>query len=135
MYKVLQATIDFKNELNLQLQLIHYFSDAYIAKYKNCKHFLNLCHHKKDFLIESIWNFFATSHGKSACDGIGGTVTRITARASLQRSVKDQILTTKEMVAFCSSEIQGNPVKPCSCYSYMPYQNCYKPVENFIKRF
>ena len=85
MYKVLQATIDFmKNELNLQLQLIHYFSDGCAAQYKNCKNILNLCHHKEDYLIDCMWNFFATSHGKSTCDGIGNTVKRITAPASLQ---------------------------------------------------
>ena len=107
-YKVLQATSDFmKNELNLQLQLIHYFSDGCAAQYKNYKHFLNLHHHKEDFLKDCIWNFFATSHGKSAYGGIGGTVKRITAFASLQCAVKDQILTTKEMFAFCRSEIQG----------------------------
>ena len=30
-------------------------------------------------------NFFATSHGKSACDGIGETVKRLLTKASLQR--------------------------------------------------
>ena len=105
-HKVLWATIDFtKNELNLHLQLIHYFSDGCTAQYKNCKQFLNLCHHKEDFLIDCLWNFFAISHVKSAWDGIGGTVKRITACASLQRAVKYQILTTKEMFAFCSREI------------------------------
>ena len=28
--------------------------------------------------------FFATSHGKSPCDGIGGTIKHLVARASLQ---------------------------------------------------
>ena len=56
-------------------------------------------------IVNTSWNFFATSHDKSACDRIGGTLKRITARASLQCAVKDQILTTKEMFAFCSSEI------------------------------
>ena len=57
-------------------------------------------------IVNTSWNFFATSHDKSACDRIGGTLKRITARASLQCAVKDQILTTKEMFAFCNSEIQ-----------------------------
>ena len=38
-----------------------------------------------DFEVKCEWHFFATSHGKSACDGIGGVVKRITAKASLQR--------------------------------------------------
>ena len=87
-----------KNNLNLQLQPIHYFRDGCAT------HFLNLCHQKEDFLIDCIWNFFATSHCKSPCDGI---VKQITAGAALQRAVKDQIFTTKEMFAFCSNKIQG----------------------------
>ena len=51
-------------------------------------------------------NFFATSHGKSPCDGIGGTVKRLTARASLQRLSQEQILTSDEMFAFCQQEIK-----------------------------
>ena len=44
--------------------------------------------------------FFATSHGKSACDGIGGTVKRLTRKASLQRPVTNQILTLEAMFSF-----------------------------------
>ena len=35
----------------------------------------------------------ATAHGKGACDGIGGTVKRLAARASLQKPYSDQIMT------------------------------------------
>ena len=44
--------------------------------------------------------FFATSHGKGTCDGIGGTVKRATNRESLRRTVSDQILTAQNMYAF-----------------------------------
>ena len=37
---------------------------------------MNLCNHVNDFGFHAIWLFFATSHGKSPCDGIGGTVIR-----------------------------------------------------------
>lgn len=40
--------------------------------------------HQKDHGLDAEWHFFATSHGKSPCDGIGGTVKRLVARASLQ---------------------------------------------------
>ena len=56
------------------------------------KNFLNLCHHKDDFRVAAEWNFCATSHGKAACDGLGGTVRRLAARASLQRPYNDQIM-------------------------------------------
>jgi len=65
-------------------QKILYFSDEAASQYKNCKNFLNLCHHKVDFGVDAEWHFFATSHGKGPCDGLGGTVKRLAARASLQ---------------------------------------------------
>lgn len=37
--------------------------------------------------------FFATTHGKSPCDGLVGTVKRLATRASLQIGIKMQILT------------------------------------------
>ena len=66
---------------------------------------LNLCRHKEDFGVDATWVFFATSHAKSPCDGIGGTVKRITARASLQRPYSDQILDVSSMLDFCKTNI------------------------------
>ena len=56
---------------------IVYFSDGAASQYKNRKNFLNLCHHKDDFDIYAEWHFSATSHGKGACDGLGGTIKRL----------------------------------------------------------
>ena len=50
-----------------------YFSDGAASQYKNFKNFVNLCDHEIDHSIQTQWHFFATSHGKSPCDGIGGT--------------------------------------------------------------
>ncbi len=89
------------------LQKIVYFSDGAAAQYKNCKNFKNLCLHKTDFEVDAEWNFFATSHGKSPCDGIGGTVKRLVARASLQATLQDQILTPQQMYNWASKNIPG----------------------------
>ena len=51
--------------------------------------------------------FFATSHGKSPCDGIGGTVKRKMTQASLQRPLNEQILTFDAVRTFCQSSIDG----------------------------
>ena len=67
---------------------------------KNKKHLINLCHHEDDFGLAAEWNFFATSQGKSACDGIGGTVKRLVL-ASLQQPYNDQILTSDAILNFC----------------------------------
>ena len=47
-----------------------------------------------------------TSHGKSPCDGIGGTVKRLVARASLQRPYDKQLLPAREVFTFCKEEIK-----------------------------
>jgi len=52
--------------------------------------------------VDAEWNFFATSHGKSACDGIGGTVKRLLTKASLQHPYTDAILTSEQVLKFCS---------------------------------
>ena len=72
---------------------IYYFSDGSSAQYKNFKNFANLRHHKKDFRVDAEWHFFATSHGKNACDCVGGMLKRLAAKASLQRHLQNQILT------------------------------------------
>ena len=69
------------------LKKIHYFSDGCGGQYKNKFNFINVCSHADDFQVQCEWNFFATSHGKGACDGIGGTVKRATYRESLRRTV------------------------------------------------
>ena len=43
------------------------------------KNFLNLCHLRDDFGISAEWHFSATSYGKEACDGLGGTVKQLAA--------------------------------------------------------
>lgn len=72
------------------LTKIYYFSDGASAQYKNKKNFINLCFHEDDFNVNAQWHFFATSHGKGPCDGLGGTIKRLAARASLT-NVNDPI--------------------------------------------
>ena len=84
---------------------LHYFTDGCAAQYKNKYNFINICHHMNDFNLSCEWHFFATSHGKNACDGIGGTVKRATARASLQRAMDKQILTPLDMFQFCKENL------------------------------
>ena len=71
-----------KEALPFQLKQIVYFSDGAAQQYKNRKNFSNLCHHELDFSVKAEWHFSATSHGKGACDGLGGTVKHLEALAS-----------------------------------------------------
>ena len=89
------------------VEKVFYFSDGCAEQYKNCKIFLNLCFHKNDFNVDCEWNFFETSHGKSPCDGLGGTAKWLTAKTSLQRPINNQILNAEEMYSYCTDEIKG----------------------------
>jgi len=81
-----------------------YYSDGAVPQYKKRKYFLNLCHHKDNFGVKAEWHFSVTSHGKGPFDGLGGTVNRLAACASLQRPYNDQIMTPCMSVA-CSNII------------------------------
>ena len=104
-YTFLKHLIPLLKAEHTDLEKIFYFSDGCAAQYKNRFNFANLCFHKADFGVDAEWNFFATSHGKGACDGLGGTVKRSAARASLQRPVENQILTPLDLFHYCRDSI------------------------------
>jgi hypothetical protein len=104
-YTFIEKLLTYVKSKCSQLKKVHYFSDGCAGQYKNKYNFTNLCYHEEDFGLACEWNFFATSHGKNACDGIGGTVKRATARASLQRTTNMQILTPEDMFNFCEDKL------------------------------
>ncbi|XP_033122950.1 uncharacterized protein LOC117121756 isoform X2 [Anneissia japonica] len=97
--------IQFLTDTLGHVKKICYFSDGCAAQYKNRKNFLNLCLHEEDFGVQAEWHFFATSHGKGPSDGVGGTIKRLAARASLQRPFDQQIITARQLFEFADSEI------------------------------
>ena len=66
---------------------------------------MNLCLHKQDFGLDGEWIFFATSHGKSPCDRIGGSVKCHAAKRSLQRPMNNQILDYQALLNVCEEEM------------------------------
>ena len=95
-----------KQKVNPDIEKVHYLSDGFDGQYKNKKHFLNWCPHEMDFNVDCVWNFFATSHGKSPCDGNSGTVKWLATKASLQRPIDIQILNATNMYKFCNYNIK-----------------------------
>lgn len=100
-YQTQTMTVHYIRALLPHVNKMTYFSDGCGGQYKNYKNFINLCLHKQDFGIDAEWVFFATSHGKSPCDGIGGSVKRHVAKRSLQRPLNNQILDYKAMLEVC----------------------------------
>ena len=82
-------------------------SDGAAGQYKNRKNFANLVQHDHDFQVSAEWNFFATSHGKSSCDGVGGSVKRLAAHASLQGTL---ITMPKELYEWAKCNVHGNSI-------------------------
>lgn len=68
---------------------------------------MNVSLHENDFGIAAEWNFFATAHGKNACDGVGGTTKRAVTKKSLQSTSNNQILNAQDMYTFCSENLKG----------------------------
>jgi hypothetical protein len=57
--------------------------------------------------VPAEWHFFVTSHGKSACDGVGGTLKRLAAKASLQRRYNDQMMTPYQLYEWAQTGIHN----------------------------
>ncbi|XP_044591487.1 uncharacterized protein LOC123269717 [Cotesia glomerata] len=93
---------DYVKSLPERCNKIYYFSDGAPQQFKNFKNFVNLYYHEEDFDIPAEWHFFATAHGKGPCDGIGGTIKRYAARASLQLAVDKQITMPEELFEWTS---------------------------------
>ncbi|KAJ8668573.1 hypothetical protein QAD02_010236 [Eretmocerus hayati] len=72
-------------------------------QYKNKTNFLNLCHHRKDFGLDGEWHFCATSHGKGACDGLGGCSKRSGKKARSQRPTSGQIQNVEDLVQWTNT--------------------------------
>lgn len=93
----LKIVTDFIKSLSNTAKKIFYFSDGAPQQFKNYKNFVNLYYHKEDFGINAEWHFFASYHGKGPCDGVGGTLKRGAARASLQLPFDKQISNPREL--------------------------------------
>jgi hypothetical protein len=78
-----------ENTFESPLKKIVYFSDGSADQYKNRKTLLNIICHNENSGVPAERHFFATSHGKRAYDGVGGTLKRLAAKASLQRPYND----------------------------------------------
>ena len=99
---------DLKRRIGAQLSKIFYFTDGAVAQYKNRKNFINLVYHEDDFGVAAEWHFFATSHGKGPCDGLGGTVKRRATVASLQNPLENHILTPKDLYIWAQKNLGDN---------------------------
>lgn len=73
---------------------------------KNYKNFSHIVCHQENFWCSAEWHFFATSHGKNACDGIGDTIKQEAAKARLQAVTTGHILAPRRLYDWGYGNIQ-----------------------------
>lgn len=112
---------------------IYFFSDGAGSQYKNKKKIYNICQLKQEFGINCEWHFFATSHGKGPCDGIGGTVKRLASKASLQRPYHGQITTSLELYNWAQNNISNIIFEYCSENDHIQTENELKNRYDNVK--
>lgn len=113
------------------LKLVHVFSDGCAGQFKNRYTLLNLTYFLQDFGVNGTWNFFATSHGKGAVDGIGGTVKRTVWRLVKSRQC---IVSCAEQFYECArNAIKGVTVLFTSAEDVDAASNCLNTRWDSVK--
>ena len=107
LFIVSEVIIYIKQKISDMLVIL-YYSDGESSQYKNYEFFVNFCYHKIDYVNDAEWHFFATSHGKSVCDGISRTVKCLTTNGSLKATERNHILTPIDL--FNSAEKNINNI-------------------------
>ena len=105
-HEVMRVITDHLKLHHPHVRSVQYFSDGCAGQYKNFKNFMNVCLHEQEFGLAATWSFFATSHGKGPCDGIGGTVKRLARQESLRRE-NDPLNKFEKLLKYCEDEITG----------------------------
>lgn len=113
------------------IKKVLFFSDGAGSQYKNKYNFFYLCQLKKLYGCDAEWHFFATSHGKGPCDGIGGTLKRLATKASLQRTHNNHILSAKSLYDWAKNNHSIMHYEFCSLNDYNKH---YKALEKKTKK-
>lgn len=104
MVKVFQdKTMAILKEKFPEVTVAENVSDGCACQYKNKSTFWYLCHHEKEYGIKATHTYFATSHGKSLCDALSGSVKRLVSAASLQRTTENLINSAVKVYDFCKN--------------------------------
>ena len=86
---------------------------------------MNLNYHEKDLETKAEWNFFATSHCKGACDGVGGAIKRLARKASMQRVAANYIRDAKIFHEWAKDEFKTKDFDLCSHKDHDAHEKKY----------
>ena len=89
-YAFLKELISNLKTMLPNLKHIHYYTNSPTSQFRNKTIFYLLSRHKELFNVTASWNYFEAGHGKGPCDGIGGSVKRMSDEAVQQQKVNIQ---------------------------------------------
>ncbi|XP_046662375.1 uncharacterized protein LOC124358190 [Homalodisca vitripennis] len=98
---------DLKQQFKIEEVAI--FSDGCAGQFKNRYTLSNLTFLDKDYQVTGEWCFFATSHGKGAVDGVGGTVKRMVWEQVKSR--RTTVTSAEEFFECCQKQCEANKIK------------------------
>ncbi|XP_063241124.1 uncharacterized protein LOC134541539 [Bacillus rossius redtenbacheri] len=87
------------------IKYLFIFSDNCASQFKNKYTLSNICYTESDYGVNTEWNFFASSHGKGAVDGIGGTVKRFVWIGVKAKRI--QVATAKDFHDYIDKNLKG----------------------------
>ena len=87
------------------IERLIYFSHGCGAQYKNFKNFENLKYNSEGFNLEADWHFLPHLMPKIHWMELVAQ-SRVAGNASLQRTIKEPILTPKQLFLYADSEIK-----------------------------
>ncbi|KAE8742419.1 hypothetical protein FOCC_FOCC012030, partial [Frankliniella occidentalis] len=114
------------------LKRIVYFTDGCAAQYKSLNTTANLCHHLSDFGLNAEHHYFATSHGKTANDGVGGTLKRTARLASLKGSI---IKTPQQLYSWAIVKWDPNDPEVLMHFDFVSNEEIEEETEKLNARF
>lgn len=86
------------------VKVVSFFSDGAASQFKQKYLFVNLTFIKETYSLDDVsWHFFATSHGKGAVDGVGGTIKRLVWRSVL---AKKHLVTDAASFVSCAKDTE-----------------------------
>lgn len=73
---IITKTVQTIRTLDPDLNTIHFWTDSPSSQYRNKSIFDILSNFENSHGCQATWHYFEAGHGKSACDGVGGTAKR-----------------------------------------------------------
>lgn len=73
---IIEKVMIWVKRIKPDTKFVHYWTDSPVSQYRNKMIFDVVVQHLNLFGIQASWQYFEASHGKGACDGVGGVVKR-----------------------------------------------------------